>query len=138
MKLATYLESKLVAKPYEWSIDTSWSGSVYINYVYGSDEQEDEGYDVRTSIRFADHSRPAVVTYGGVYEHSYLLDIRVDGGIHKGYVDAIIEYADKLILKAQEELANDDSGSISWNDKEFDEIRLNHLEKSDYEQKLDF
>jgi hypothetical protein len=122
MELVTYLKNQLTDKPYEWSIDVSWSGSTYINYEYGTEEQEDEGYTVRTSIRFSDHTRPSVVSNDGVFDHDYLQDFRVENGIPKGFVDAILKYADLLILEAQQELANDDFICISWSRNHFTEI----------------
>lgn len=136
MDLITYLKSQLTGKPYEWSIDVSWTGSTYINYEYGTEDQEDEGYTVRTSIRFADHNRPSVVTNGGVFDHDYLQDFRVENGISKGYVDAILKYADQLVLKAQEELANEDFICISWNHNQFVDILDNLKSTNQYSDEL--
>lgn len=134
MNLANYIKEKLSGTThYDWSIDISWSGSVYINYEYGSEELEDEGYNVRATIRFSDHTRPSVVTDGGVFDHSYLKDFRVvDNKIGKGYVDSILLYADYLIKQAKQELEEENHICILWKDSDFNKIRDDLITEGTY------
>lgn len=133
MELVTYLKEKLTGTTsYEWSIDVSISNSTYINYTYGTEEQEDEGCDVSATIRFADHNRPPVVSDGGVFDHNYMKDFRIENGIQKGYVDAVMMYMNDLILEAQNDLSQDGNGYISWNDNNFVSVMDELKEDGEY------
>lgn len=139
MELATYLKEKLTGiTSYEWSIDISGSNSTYINYIYGTEEQEDDGCDVSATIRFADHNRPSVVSDGGVFDHNYMKDFRLENDIQKGYVDAVLMYMDDLILEAQNDLTNDGNGYISWSSNDFVSVMDELKEDEEYDTALLF